>query len=115
MRATLAVGLLFRSEFAVSRQVLLEIFQRVVVHLTLFQKAVQLIPGTNTEQGAKLVAGETLPAVRFEGDRFKSSAGGVLAGRRERGSKIVGNLDRDLHDHSLAQVAGRGQQSNSVW
>jgi hypothetical protein len=45
---------------------------------------------------------------------FKSSADGVLAGRRELASKIVGNLDHDLHDHSLAQVADRSQRSSVV-
>ena len=46
--------------------------------------------------------------------RSMGPAGRVLAGRRERGSKIVGNLERDLHDHSLAPVTDRGQQSSSV-
>lgn len=63
----------------------------------LLEEAVDVETVFEAEQAADFGFGETIVPVAFEGDGFKGSAGGILAGGDEAGGNFFRDVDRDGH------------------
>jgi hypothetical protein len=94
-------GFLLLPQFANTGQILLKLFDGIVVHFMLFQEAIEIVARWYAQELAELVARQAVFAVSFEGEGLQCSAGGVLTGRRKGSGQVVGNLQSDLHGFDL--------------
>jgi hypothetical protein len=84
-------------DFPNAGEVLLEIFNRVIENLMLFQEAIEFVARGNTQEHSELIAGDAPLAVGLKPDGFERSAGGVLA----RGRQLVRDFESDPHKYRL--------------
>jgi len=78
------------------------------VNAMLLQKRVHFHPGLEVQHLPKRRFREQLRTVALEGQRLKSYSRGVLAFRRHLASKVVRNIESNLHTLRIAQTAEGG-------
>ena len=77
---------------------MLQVLQRVVfVHFMGFEKSVELIPGSKTEQPPQLGLGDTAALEFLERQGFEGAAREVGARCAHATGQLIGNLDGQFH------------------
>jgi len=93
-------GMAQEAEPAVSFAIPLQILPGVLQpDLMLLQEAVKFVARFKAQKAAQLSGSELALAVSFESNGFESGAGEILAGSSQGNGKLVGQIERKLHEY----------------
>ena len=82
-------------------EVMLKVFDGVLLDFMLFQKAIEFVARADAQQRTELLTGDAPQSVGFESNGLQRGTIGVLAGQQGR-SEIVGDFQSNLHALSVA-------------